>query len=237
MGLNFRNDIWGSWGFSGLDKESEKSIDKESKDIFYQELGGAVDELHVPTFTTIIQDFETGYWRFMGVGNVNVNDGVVCNNEAEEVCFDCGGGGVPHDALFFVLGYLGVKDLLSVERVCRSLHDAVRSDPLLWRSIHIDQPLSSKISDDALAKLTGRTVGTLQCLSLVNYCRITDIGLKRVLESNPGLKKIRMETPSGIKDSIPACIKCFLQAPGEIPYNGIYYDPLEEVWFCNLLFL
>ncbi|KAJ0016749.1 hypothetical protein Pint_10449 [Pistacia integerrima] len=89
---------------------------------------------------------------------------------------------MPH---FFALGYLGVKDLLSVERVCR----------------------------------------------------ITDIGLKRVLESNPGMKKIRMETPSGIIDSIPAWIKFFVQALGEIPYNGIYYDPLEEVWFCNLLFL
>ncbi|XP_022748370.1 1,4-alpha-glucan-branching enzyme 2-2, chloroplastic/amyloplastic-like isoform X1 [Durio zibethinus] len=40
--------------------------------------------------------------------------------------------------------------------------------------------------------------------------------------------KIHMETPSGIKDSIPAWIKFSVQAPGEIPYNGIYYDPPEE---------
>ncbi|ERN13141.1 1,4-alpha-glucan-branching enzyme 2-2, chloroplastic/amyloplastic isoform X1 [Amborella trichopoda] len=41
--------------------------------------------------------------------------------------------------------------------------------------------------------------------------------------------KIRMDTPMGIKDSIPAWIKYSVQAPGEIPYNGIYYDPpLEE---------
>ncbi|KAJ0039598.1 hypothetical protein Pint_27476 [Pistacia integerrima] len=39
---------------------------------------------------------------------------------------------------------------------------------------------------------------------------------------------IRMETPSGIKDSIPAWIKFSVQAPSEIPYNGIYYDPPEE---------
>lgn len=38
-----------------------------------------------------------------------------------------------------------------------------------------------------------------------------------------------MNTPSGIKDSIPAWIKFSVQAPGEIPYNGIYYDPPEEV--------
>ncbi|PAN37975.1 hypothetical protein PAHAL_7G138000 [Panicum hallii] len=40
--------------------------------------------------------------------------------------------------------------------------------------------------------------------------------------------KIRMDTPSGVKDSIPAWIKFSVQAPGEIPYNGIYYDPPEE---------
>ncbi|ESW34860.1 hypothetical protein PHAVU_001G187600 [Phaseolus vulgaris] len=40
--------------------------------------------------------------------------------------------------------------------------------------------------------------------------------------------KIRMDTPSGIKDSIPAWIKFSVQAPGEIPYSGIYYDPPEE---------
>ncbi|KAL5060200.1 hypothetical protein RYX36_031804 [Vicia faba] len=40
--------------------------------------------------------------------------------------------------------------------------------------------------------------------------------------------KIHMDTPSGIKDSIPAWIKFSVQAPGEIPYNGIYYDPPEE---------
>ncbi|KAG9160474.1 hypothetical protein Leryth_008853, partial [Lithospermum erythrorhizon] len=40
--------------------------------------------------------------------------------------------------------------------------------------------------------------------------------------------EIRMDTPSGLKDSISAWIKFSVQAPGEIPYNGIYYDPPEE---------
>ncbi|KAJ6754369.1 F-BOX PROTEIN SKIP14-LIKE [Salix purpurea] len=68
-------------------------------------------------------------------------------------------GGEPHDALFFALGYLGVKDLLVAERLCRSLRDAVRGDPMLWRRIHIDQPLSVKITDEALVKLTSRAQG------------------------------------------------------------------------------
>eukprot|EP00475_Leptophrys_vorax_P007651 TRINITY_DN14849_c0_g1_i1.p1 TRINITY_DN14849_c0_g1~~TRINITY_DN14849_c0_g1_i1.p1 ORF type:complete len:834 (+),score=63.92 TRINITY_DN14849_c0_g1_i1:27-2504(+) len=40
--------------------------------------------------------------------------------------------------------------------------------------------------------------------------------------------KIHMDTPGGWKDAIPAWIKFAVQAPGEIPYNGIYYDPPEE---------
>ncbi|CAK9860132.1 unnamed protein product [Sphagnum jensenii] len=49
--------------------------------------------------------------------------------------------------------------------------------------------------------------------------------------SNGSRVKIHMDTPSGKKDAIPAWIKFAVQAPGEIPYNGIYYDPpLEEVY-------
>ncbi|KAM3367626.1 hypothetical protein ACQJBY_016285 [Aegilops geniculata] len=44
----------------------------------------------------------------------------------------------------------------------------------------------------------------------------------------PHGSRVRMDTPSGIKDSIPAWIKYSVQTPGDIPYNGIYYDPPEE---------
>ncbi|XP_057481331.1 F-box protein SKIP14-like [Actinidia eriantha] len=108
-----------------------------------------------------------------------------------------GDEGAPHDALFFALGYLGLRDLLSVERVCKSFRDAVQNDPLLWRSIHIDQPLSEKITDYALLQLTSRAQGTLQCLSLVECFRITDSGLTHVLESNPGLTKL----------CVPGCVR------------------------------
>ncbi|XP_052195632.1 F-box protein SKIP14 [Diospyros lotus] len=106
-------------------------------------------------------------------------------------------GGAPNDALFFALGYLGMRDLLSVEMVCKSLRDAVQNDPLLWRSIHISQPLSDKITDDSLFQLASRAQGTLQCLSLVKCPQITDAGLTRVLDSNPGLRKL----------SVPGCLR------------------------------
>lgn len=103
-------------------------------------------------------------------------------------CSDAGGS--PHEALLFTLSYLGLKDLLSVERVCSSLYSMVRSDPFLWRSIHIDKPLNEKITDDILLHLSSRAQGNLQCLSLVECPRITDDGLKRVLDTNPRLTKL-----------------------------------------------
>ncbi|KAJ9135433.1 hypothetical protein P3X46_032616 [Hevea brasiliensis] len=106
-------------------------------------------------------------------------------------------GGEPHDALFFALGYLGVKDLLTTGRVCRSLRNAVRGDSLLWKSIHIDQPLSVKITDESLIKLTNRAQGIMECLSLVECIKITDNGLKEVLESNPKLTKL----------CVPGCVR------------------------------
>ncbi|KAK7359422.1 hypothetical protein VNO77_01382 [Canavalia gladiata] len=115
-----------------------------------------------------------------------------------------GGGGdelSPHPALSYALGYLGLSDLLLVETVCKSLHSTVRGDPLLWRSIHIDQPLNERITDDVLLQLASRAQGNLQSLSLVECTRITDDGLKRVLEVNPRL----------IKLSFPGCTRLSIE--------------------------
>ncbi|TKY59854.1 F-box protein SKIP14 [Spatholobus suberectus] len=115
-----------------------------------------------------------------------------------------GGGGdelAPHPALSFCLGYLGLSDLLVVERVCKSLHSTVRGDPLLWRNIHVDQPLNERITDDVLLQLTSRAQGNLRSLSLVECTRITDDGLKRVLEGNPKL----------IKLSVPGCTRLSIE--------------------------
>ncbi|KAL3829524.1 hypothetical protein ACJIZ3_018326 [Penstemon smallii] len=99
-------------------------------------------------------------------------------------------GGEPNDALFFALGYLEVKDLLSVEMVCKSLRNAVQNDPLLWRSIYIEDPSNYKITDDNLMRLTNRAQGTLHTLSLERCLKITNSGLKHVFESNPRLTKL-----------------------------------------------
>lgn len=97
---------------------------------------------------------------------------------------------VPHDAFKFCLMYLGVKDLLSVERVSSYLRSEVRGEPLLWKSIHIEQPLNEKITDDILFELASRADGTLRSLSLVQCPKITDDGINRVLKTNPRLTKV-----------------------------------------------
>ncbi|KAM5568113.1 hypothetical protein ABKV19_015930 [Rosa sericea] len=112
-----------------------------------------------------------------------------------------GDGGAHDGALMLALSYLGVRDLLVVERVCRSLYSTVRGDPLMWRSIHIDQPLNEKITDEVLLQLTDRAQGNLQSLSLVECPRITDDGLKRVLENNPRLTKL----------SVPGCTRLSIE--------------------------
>ncbi|XP_024975389.1 F-box protein SKIP14-like isoform X1 [Cynara cardunculus var. scolymus] len=106
--------------------------------------------------------------------------------------------GSPPDALFFALGYLGMRDLLSVERVCKSLRDGVRNDPLLWRSIEIDQPSDEMFSDESLLRMTNRANESLQSLSLVKCSKITDNGLKTVFQRNPGLTKLSVLGCNGL---------------------------------------
>ncbi|CAL9038780.1 unnamed protein product [Musa banksii] len=50
--------------------------------------------------------------------------------------------------------------------------------------------LGEKITDDVLLRLTQRAQGNLQCLSLSGCSRITDDGVKCVLDNNPKLKKL-----------------------------------------------
>ncbi|KAK0575009.1 hypothetical protein LWI29_032545 [Acer saccharum] len=160
-------------------------------------------------------------------GNVGVGDqrseGL---QERTEICCDREGGG-PHAALSFALAYLGVHDLLVVEKVCRSLCNTVRSDPLLWRSIHIDQPLNEKITDDVLLQLTNRAQGNLQYLNLVECARITDDGLKCVLESNPRLTKLSVAgctrlSADGIVSSLKAFKSMGAQGMKHLRIAGVY---------------
>ncbi|KAL2233695.1 F-box protein SKIP14-like [Sesamum indicum] len=126
--------------------------------------------------------------------NVGYNNESTCCSSEQQCCEKVEDAtesdSVPHEALILALSYLGVNDLLSVERVCRSLCSTVQGDPLLWMSIHIDQPLNERITDALLLQLALRAQGHLQCLSLVECPKITDDGVRRILEINPRLTKL-----------------------------------------------
>lgn len=161
--------------FGGCSKE--KGVDDASDASFPGGFGSACPVADILSF----RDENCGFSNQQNVESQHGN--VICS---------AGDGGGHDGALMFALGYLGVRDLLVVESVCRSLYSTVRGDPFLWRSIHIDQPLNEKITDEVLLQLTDRAQGNLQCLSLVECPRITDDGLKRVLENNPRLTKVSM---------------------------------------------
>ncbi|XP_050206086.1 F-box protein SKIP14 [Mercurialis annua] len=125
------------------------------------------------------------------------NDICERNGGSHESCSSVCSDGVDHRPFGFALRFLDVQDLLAVESVCKSWRLMVQTDTLLWRNFHIDKPLNDKITDDILLQLTNRAQGTLQSLSLVKCSRITDEGLKHVLQNNPTLTKL----------SLPACTR------------------------------
>ncbi|PPD79739.1 hypothetical protein GOBAR_DD23346 [Gossypium barbadense] len=150
--------------------------------------------------------------------NDEFQDCEVCSEEHE---------GAPHEALNFAFGYLGLRDLFAVESVCMSLRSVVQNDPLLWRNIHIDQPLSEKITDDVLLQITRRAQGSLQCLSLVDCQRITDEGLQCVVEENPKLVKLSVPgctrlSIEGILNSLKALKSVGRQGVKHLRIAGVY---------------
>ncbi|KAJ6718926.1 F-BOX PROTEIN SKIP28 [Salix purpurea] len=106
--------------------------------------------------------------------------------------------GPPHEALFFVLAYLDVFELLVMSEVCMPLRDAVSKDVLPWRNIIIERPLNSRLSDEILVQITTRAHGRLRTLALINCFKITDDGLQTVIEKNHLISKLHIPGCSGL---------------------------------------
>ncbi|CAI9755241.1 unnamed protein product [Fraxinus pennsylvanica] len=102
----------------------------------------------------------------------------------------CSESGPPHEALFFVLAFLPVFELVSMTQVCKSLRDAINNDILPWLNIIVELPLNKRLSDDILMKVTSKANGRLRFLALKNCVRVTDDGLLKVVEENPFISKV-----------------------------------------------
>lgn len=156
---------------------------------------------------------DTGFIDCSGSGRVE-------NDIQFEVLKECNeqvtAGGSPHEAIFFTLSHLSLQDLFSVERVCKSLRAAVKNDVLLWRHLHVEHPLSKRLTNDTLLQLSARAQGHLQCLSLVDCFKITDDGLKQVLDSNPKLTKLCLPGCTRITaDGIVTMVKGHTEQSGD----------------------
>ncbi|VFQ80044.1 unnamed protein product [Cuscuta campestris] len=193
-----------SWGFDcGKGKLTDDVADLLPRDPFGMDINTTMTELSGITgwIENIDDQLFSGHLfldcNMEGIMDISyeIENYWICKAESSKnqgssaAVFD-GEGGDPPDGMFLALSYLGVEDLLSVEQVCKSLRDAVQNDPLIWRSIKIDHPLSDRITDGALLQLTNRSQGQLSCLSLVECLKITDGGLKNVLERSKRLTKL-----------------------------------------------
>ncbi|TXG57179.1 hypothetical protein EZV62_018492 [Acer yangbiense] len=108
-----------------------------------------------------------------------------------------------HEALFLVLAYLPVYELVVMSEVCMALREAVSKDVLPWLNIIVQNPLSSRLSDDILIKITSKSNGRLTTLALIKCVNITDDALQRVIQNNPFIHKLYIPgctglTPEGI---------------------------------------
>ncbi|KAF7018157.1 hypothetical protein CFC21_031471 [Triticum aestivum] len=125
--------------------------------------------------------------------------------------------GEPHAALFFALGYMRLPELLACWRVCRLLGEAVAVDPLLWRRVAVERPLSGRMTDQVLLKLTARAEGTLRSLRLFGCVHVSDAGLLRVVEHNPRVTEIYVPACTGLTgDGVVKIVQLLHEHKGNI---------------------
>lgn len=130
--------------------------------------------------------------------------------------------GRPHEALFLALAYFPIYELLAMSGVCGSLREAVNKDILPWLDMVMDRPLSSRLSDDILLKITSKANGRLRSLALVNCSKITDAGLLQIVEKNPLIAKLHVPactglTPEGVVKAVKTGHNLI-----SLKVNGIY---------------
>lgn len=124
----------------------------------------------------------------------------------------CSESGPPHDALFLVLAFLPVFELVSMSQVCKSLRDAVNNDTLPWINVIVEPPLNTRLSDDILMKITSKVNGQLRVLALKNCVKVTDDGLLKVVKENPLISKLYSPgctslTPEGLIKAVKLLTK------------------------------
>lgn len=74
--------------------------------------------------------------------------------------------------------------------VTPAFRNAIREQTLLWEKVVVEQPLSSRLTDDILWEFTSKSAGKLNTLILRKCSGVTNQGLRRVVDANPLIKKV-----------------------------------------------
>ena len=101
--------------------------------------------------------------------------------------------GSAHEALFYVLSYLPLHQLLIMSQVSKSIRDVIRDDILIWLHIVVKNPLSRRLTDDILIQITSKARGRLRTLALLDCVNITDAGILQVVHANRVLNKVTFQ--------------------------------------------
>ncbi|KMT08030.1 hypothetical protein BVRB_6g144370 isoform A [Beta vulgaris subsp. vulgaris] len=140
--------------------------------------------------------------------------------------------GSPNQALFFVLAYLPLQQLLVTSQVCKSFRDAISDDVLIWLNLVVERPLSLRLTDQILIKLASKASGRLGTLALLDCVKITDEGLLRVVNANPLLNKLYVPgctglTPEGTGEVVKT-LAATSSTFSSLKINGIYNINKED---------
>ncbi|CAN8253755.1 unnamed protein product [Cochlearia groenlandica] len=147
----------------------------------------------------------------------------------------------PREGFELVFPYLEMRDVLAVERVCRSLRDYVRKETFLWKTIDLTGSIPrGKVTDGVLLKLTSRAQGNLRCLNLGGCAEISDDCLRQVLSSNPSITKLGVARCHGLSTSGVLSILRDLKSTNRLGFKilitggGLYFTK-EQYQELNML--
>ncbi|KAL0408991.1 UNVERIFIED_CONTAM: F-box protein SKIP28 [Sesamum radiatum] len=150
----------------------------------------------------------------------------MADEKEEEICLEQESESAPNEALFFVLAYLPLFELLAMTRVCKSLREAINNDTLPWLKLVVDRPVNCRLSDDTLMEVASKAEGRLQVLVLINCVKITDDGLLWVIAQNPHVSKLHLPgctslSPGGVIKALKLLTKNSHRIKS-LKINGIY---------------
>ncbi|KAL3347161.1 hypothetical protein AABB24_021040 [Solanum stoloniferum] len=146
----------------------------------------------------------------------------------------------PHEAMFLILPYLPLFELLSMSQVCKSFRDALKHDILPWLNIIVEKPINTRFSDEFFVKIMSKAKGRLNVVALKNCFKIRDEGLLQVIASNPFINKLYLQGCTSLTiEGVIGAVK-LLTKPNHrlknLAISGIYNVKIEDFQtLCHLM--